>query len=78
MDEVEILKKFLNNEKFLTKFPMINRVFVNNYDKDSIDIVISVKENMMRDYIKSSTDVRNYIYNMQKIVGIRKYLTIFP
>jgi hypothetical protein len=78
MDEAEILKKFLNNEKFLTKFPMINRVFVNNYDKDSIDIVISVKENMMRDYIKSSTDVRNYIYNMQKIVGIRKYLTIFP
>ena len=39
--EVNILKKLLNNKIFLSNFPLIRFVHVNQYGKENIDVVFN-------------------------------------
>ena len=42
--DVKVLHKILNSELFLGKYPVISRVWVEEYGNDRIDIVLNVKE----------------------------------
>jgi hypothetical protein len=81
MDNIEqdviVLKKLLNSELFLGKYPMISRVWVEEYGNNKIDIVLSVTEpysefHPLRDEIKS------FIFNIAKMAGVTSRFNIYP
>lgn len=73
--DIYILHKVLNGKSFLSKHPMIDRVFVDEYSK-RIDIVLSVNDTkkywVLQDKIKSS------IRDIVKILGIESRINIYP
>lgn len=73
--EIKILHKVLNGKSFLSKHPMIDRVFVDEHGK-RIDIVLSVNDTkkywVLEDKIKSS--IRDII----KIIGVESHTYIYP
>ena len=75
--DVIVLKKLLNSPLFLDKYPMISRVWVEEYGNDKIDIVLSVTEpysefHPLRDEIKS------FIFNIAKMAGVTSRFNIYP
>jgi hypothetical protein len=75
--DVKVLHKILNSELFLDNFPMINRVWAEEYGDDKIDIVLSVTEpysefHPLRDEIKS------FIFNIAKMAGVTSRFNIYP
>jgi hypothetical protein len=75
--DVIVLKKLLNSPLFLDKYPMISRVWVEEYGNNKIDIVLNVTEpysefHPLRDEIKS------FIFNIAKMAGVTSRFNIYP
>ena len=78
--DVKVLKKLLNSELFLGKYPMINRVWVDGKIDgyiEVIDIVLSVKE-PADEYWPVRDEVKTFIHNLAKMVDVKSPLRIYP
>jgi hypothetical protein len=75
--DVKVLKKILNSELFLGKYPVISRVWVEEYGINKIDIVLSVKEPYSK-YSPLRDEIRSYIWNIAKMAGVTSRFNIYP
>ena len=73
--DVKVLKKILNSELFLGKYPIIERVFVDKQYGNKIDIVMSITD---PSYWKVSDEIRSYIWNIAKMAGVSSRFNIYP
>lgn len=73
--DISILRKVLNGKLFLSKHPMLDRVFVDIYNK-RIDIVLSVNDT--KRYWKLEKKIKSSIRDIVKILGIETYINIYP
>jgi len=75
--DVKVLKKILNSPLFLGKYPMINRVWVEEYGNNKIDIVLSVSE-PYSEYHPLRDEIRSFIWNIAKMSGVTSRFNIYP
>jgi small-conductance mechanosensitive channel len=75
--DVKVLHKILNSELFLGNYPMINRVWVEEYGTNKIDIVLSVKE-PANEYWPVRDEVKKSIHNLAKMAGVKTRFNIYP
>ena len=78
--DVKVLKRVLNSELFLGKYPMISRVWVDgkiNGYIEVIDIVLSVNE-PADEYWPVRDEVKTFIHNLAKMVDVKSHLKIYP
>jgi small-conductance mechanosensitive channel len=75
--DVKVLKKILNSPLFLDKYPMINRVWVEEYGNNKIDIVLSVKE-PANEYWPIREEIKSFIWNIAKMSGVTSRFNIYP
>ena len=75
--DVKVLKRVLNSELFLGKYPVISRVWVEEYGNDRIDIVLNVKE-PYSEYSPLRDEIRSYIWNIAKMAGVTYRFNIYP
>ncbi len=75
--DVKVLKRVLNSELFLGKYPVISRVWVEEYGNDRIDIVLNVKE-PYSEYTPVRDEIKSYIYNLAKMLGVTTRFIIYP
>jgi hypothetical protein len=75
--DVKVLKKILNSELFLGKYPVISRVWVEEYGNDRIDIVLNVKE-PYSEYSPFRDEIKSYIWNIAKMAGVTSRFNIYP
>jgi hypothetical protein len=73
--DVKVLKKILNSELFLGKYPIIERVFVDKQYGNKIDIVMSITD---PSYWKVRDEIRSYIWNIAKMAGVTSRFNIYP
>ena len=74
--DVNVLKKVLNSELFLGKYPLISRVWVDKYG-DKIDIVLNVKE-PYSEYTPIRDEIKSYIWNIKNMTGVTTRFNIYP
>ena len=75
--DVKVLKRLLNSELFLGKYPMVKRVWVDRKAAGRIDIILNVQE-PADEYWPLRDEIKSYIYNLAKMVEVRSYLSIYP
>ena len=75
--DVKVLKKILNSELFLGKYPIIKRVWVEEYGTNVIDIVMSVNE-PANEYWPLRNEINSYIWNIAKMSGVTSRFNIYP
>jgi hypothetical protein len=75
--DVKVLKKLLNSPLFLDKYPVIERVWVDEYGTNKIDIVLSVKD-PFKDYYLSRDEIKSFIWNIAKMSGVTSRFNIYP
>ena len=75
--DVKVLKKLLNSPLFLDKYPVIERVWVDEYGNNRIDIILSVKD-PFKDYYLSRDEVKSFIWNIAKMSGVTSRFNIYP
>ncbi len=75
--DVKVLKKILNSELFLGKYPMISRVWVEEYGNDKIDIILSVIE-PYSEYHPLRDEIKSYIWNVARMAGVTSRFNIYP
>jgi hypothetical protein len=75
--DAKVLKKILNSELFLGKYPVISRVWVEEYGNDRIDIVLNVKE-PYSEYSPFRDEIKSYIWNIAKMAGVTSRFNIYP
>ncbi len=75
--DVNVLKKVLNSELFLEKYPMINGVWVEEYGNDRIDIVLRVNE-PPSEYWPVREEIRSFIWNIKNMTGVTTRFNIYP
>ena len=75
--DVKVLKKLLNSPLFLDKYPMISRVWVDEYGTNKIDIVLNVKE-PYSEYSPFREEIKSFIWNIAKMSGITSRFNIYP
>ena len=75
--DVKVLKKLLNSPLFLDKYPVIERVWVDEYGNNRIDIILSVKD-PFKDYYLSRDEVKSFIWNIAKMSGVTTRFNIYP
>jgi hypothetical protein len=73
--EVKTLRKLLNSKLFLDKYPFIGRVWVDKYG-NKIDIVLS--PNDTKEYFSVRDEIRSFVWDISKYVGVNSYLNIYP
>jgi len=73
--DVKVLKKILNSELFLGKYPIIERVFVDEQYGNKIDIVMSITD---PSYWKVSDEIKSYIWNISKMASVTSKFNIYP
>jgi len=73
--DIKVLRKILNSELFLGKYPMISRVFVDKYC-DKIDIVMIPSETEKFWPIKD--EITSYIWSLAKMSGVETRFNIYP
>jgi hypothetical protein len=61
----------------LDKYPVIERVWVDEYGNNRIDIILSVKD-PFKDYYLSRDEVKSYIWNLAKMAGVTSRFNIYP
>ena len=80
-NDIKILRKLLDSELFLSKFPIIKNVAVYQYGRQ-IDIVLIVDEADKIDnrskYWPVQNDIHSFIWNLAKIAGITTRFKIYP
>ena len=75
--DVNVLKKVLNSELFLGEYPMIERVWVEEYGNNKIDIVLRVNE-PADEYWPVRDEVGRFIHNLAKMVDVKSRFRIYP
>jgi hypothetical protein len=75
--DVKVLHKILNSELFLGKYPVISRVWVEEYGNDRIDIVLNVKE-PYSEYSPFRDEIKSFIWNIAKMAGVTSRFNIYP
>ena len=75
--DVKVLKKLLNSPLFLDKYPVIERVWVDEYGNNRIDIILSVKD-PFKDYYLSRDEIKSFIWNIAKMSGVTSRFNIYP
>lgn len=75
--DVKVLRKLLNSPLFLGKYPTINRVWVEEYGTDKIDIILSVNE-PADEYWPIRDEVKSFIWNIAKMSGVTSRFNIYP
>jgi len=75
--DVKVLKRVLNSELFLGKYPVISRVWVEEYGNDRIDIVLNVKE-PYSEYSPFRDEIKSFIWNIAKMAGVTSRFNIYP
>ena len=75
--DVKVLKKLLNSPLFLDKYPMISRVWVDEYGTNKIDIVLNVKE-PYSEYSPFREEIKSFIWNVAKMAGVTSRFNIYP
>lgn len=75
--DVKVLKKILNSELFLGKYPMIERVWVEEHGNSRIDIVLRVDEPSNK-YWPIREEIRSFIWNVAKMAGVTSRFNIYP
>ena len=75
--DVKVLKKLLNSPLFLDKYPVIERVWVDEYGTNKIDIVLRVNE-PANEYWPIRDEIKSYIWNIAKMAGVKSNFAIYP
>ena len=75
--DVKVLRRILNSELFLGKYPIIDKVWVDKKYGDNIDIVLSVKE-PANEYWPVRDEIKSYIWNIAKMAGVKSNFAIYP
>jgi hypothetical protein len=75
--DVKVLKKLLNSPLFLDKYPVIERVWVDEFGNNKIDIVLSVRD-PFKDYYLSRDEIKSFIWNIAKMSGVTSRFNIYP
>ena len=75
--DVKVLKKLLNSPLFLDKYPVIERVWVDEYGTNKIDIVLRVNE-PSNEYWPIREEIRSFIWNIAKMASITSRFNIYP
>ena len=75
--DVKVLRKLLNSPLFLDKYPLISRVWVEEYGINKIDIILNVKD-PYSDYTPLRDEIKSYIYNLAKMLGVTTRFIIYP
>ena len=75
--DVKVLKKLLNSPLFLDKYPIIERVWVDEYGNNKIDIVLRVNEPSNK-YWPIREEIRSFIWNVAKMSGVTSKFQIYP
>ena len=73
--DVKVLKKILNSDLFLGKFPVIDRVFVDKKHGNNIGIVLSINDPQ---YWAMNSEIISYIYSLAKMAGVTSRFQIYP
>jgi hypothetical protein len=73
--DVKVLKKILNSELFLGKYPIIERVFVDEQYGNKIDIVMSITD---PSYWAVRDEITSYIWSIAKMSGVTSRFNIYP
>ena len=75
--DVKVLRKVLNGPLFLDKYPLISRVWVEEYGTNRIDIILNVKD-PYSEYTPLRDEIKSYIYNIAKMLGVTTKFIIYP
>jgi hypothetical protein len=75
--DVKVLRKLLNGPLFLDKYPLISRVWVEEYGTNRIDIILNVKD-PYSEYTPLRDEIKSYIYNLAKMLGVTTRFIIYP
>ena len=75
--DVKVLRKLLNSPLFLDKYPLISRVWVEEYGTNRIDIILNVKD-PYSEYTPLRDEIKSYIYNLAKMLGVKSRFIIYP
>jgi hypothetical protein len=75
--DVKVLRKLLNSPLFLDKYPIIKRVWVEEYGTNRIDIILNVKD-PYSEYTPIKDEIKSYIYNLAKMLGVTTRFIIYP
>jgi small-conductance mechanosensitive channel len=75
--DVKVLRRILNSELFLGKYPTIEGVWVDEYGNNKIDIVLRVKE-PANEYWPIRDEIKSYIWNIAKMAGVTSRFNIYP
>jgi hypothetical protein len=75
-NDIRILRKLLNNELFLGKFPVIEKVWVEEYGDNKIDIVLGPSDS--KEFWSVNNDIYVYIHNLAKMAGVTTRYKIYP
>jgi hypothetical protein len=70
-----VLKKILNSNLFLGKYPMITRVEVDPYGK-GIDIVLI--PNNTQEYWDIKKEIHSYVWELSKLASVTSRFNIYP
>ena len=73
--DVKVLKKLLNSPLFLDKYPIIERVFVDEQYGNKIDIVMSITD---ASYWAVRDEITSYIWSIAKMSGVTSRFNIYP
>lgn len=73
--DIIVLKKILNSALFLGKYPIIDRVHVDQHGKE-IDIVLIPNDS--KKYWETKKEIHSYIWNIKKMAGVKSGLNIYP
>jgi hypothetical protein len=73
--DVKVLKKILNSELFLGKYPIIERVWVDKQYGNKIDIVMSITD---PSYWSVKDEITSYIWSIAKMSGVTSRFNIYP
>ena len=71
-----VLKKILNSELFLGKFPVIERVEVDMYGINGIDIVLI--PNDTKQYWIDKKEIYPYIWDRAKMASVTSRFNVYP
>ena len=75
--DVKVLRKLLNSPLFLDEYPLISRVWVEEYGTNRIDIILNVKD-PYSEYTPLRDEIKSYIYNLAKMLGVTSRFIIYP
>ena len=75
--DVKVLRKLLNSPLFLDKYPLISRVWVEEYGTNRIDIILNVKD-PYSEYTPLKDEIKSYIYTLAKMLGVTTRFIIYP